>query len=76
MTLQPNNERTDSALFYSLTKQKMKRFHSARQTQNEIAQFLDTGMESHYLNWLLNQTHPKSVQKKKLQFQSRTPVFS
>jgi hypothetical protein len=44
MTLQPNNERSGSALFYSSTKQKIKRFRSAHQTQNEIAQ-------------LLNQTH-------------------
>jgi hypothetical protein len=57
MTLQPNNERSGSVLFYSSTKQKMERFRSARQTQNEMAQFLETGMEPLYPSWLLNQTH-------------------
>jgi hypothetical protein len=37
IALQPNNEWSGSTLFYSLTKQKMERFRSARQTQNEIA---------------------------------------
>jgi hypothetical protein len=37
MTLQPNNKRSGSALFYSSTKRKMERFSSACQTQNEIA---------------------------------------
>jgi hypothetical protein len=41
MALQPNNERSDSARFYSSTKQKMELFRSARQTQNEMAQFLE-----------------------------------
>jgi hypothetical protein len=45
MALQPNNKWSGSALFYSSTKQKMKWFRSACQTQNEMAQFLETGME-------------------------------
>jgi hypothetical protein len=35
MALQPNNKRSGSTLFYSSTKQKMERFCSACQTQNE-----------------------------------------
>jgi hypothetical protein len=50
MTLQPNNKRSGSALFYSSTKQKMERFRSAHQTQNEMAQFLDIGMEALHPN--------------------------
>jgi hypothetical protein len=61
MVLQPNNKRSGSALFYSSTKQKMERFCSACQTQNEIAQFLETGMEPLHPSWLPNQTHPKSI---------------
>jgi hypothetical protein len=45
MTLQPNNKLSGYALFYSSTKQKMERFSSACQTQNEMTQFLETGME-------------------------------
>jgi hypothetical protein len=57
MALQPNNERSGSALFYSSTKQKMERFRSACQTLNEMAQFLETGMEPLHPSWLPNQTH-------------------
>jgi hypothetical protein len=39
----------------------MERFRSAHQTQNEMAQFLDIGMEALHPNWLLNQTHPGST---------------
>jgi hypothetical protein len=48
MTLQPNNKRSGSALFYSSTKQKIERFRSAYQTQNEMAQFLETRIEPLY----------------------------
>jgi hypothetical protein len=61
MALQPNNKRSGSALFYSSTKQKMEWFRSACQTQNEMAQFLETGMEPLHPSWLPNQTHPKSI---------------
>jgi hypothetical protein len=57
IALQPNNERSGSALFYSSTK-KMERFRFARQTHNEMAQFLETRMESLHYSLLLNQTHP------------------
>jgi hypothetical protein len=56
MALQPKNKRSGSALFYSSTKQKMERFRSACQTQNEMAQFLEIGMEPLHPSWLPNQT--------------------
>ena len=59
MALQPNNKLSGSALFYSSTKQKMKRFCSTCQTQNKMPQFLETGMEPLHLSCLPNQMHPK-----------------
>ena len=64
MTLQPNNKRSGSALFYSSTKQKMEWFRSACQTHNEMTQFSETGMESLHSSCLPNQTHHKSSRSK------------
>jgi hypothetical protein len=57
MALQTNNKRSGSTPFYYSTKQKMEQFRSAYQTQNEMAQFLETGIKPPHSNWLSNQTH-------------------
>jgi hypothetical protein len=46
-------------LYYTLTKQKMKWFHSNYQTQNKLTSFSETEIEPLHSDWLSNQTHPK-----------------